>query len=39
MPAGMQWIIDMGPMMRNKDIFADPHEFHPERFLDEKTKG
>ena len=36
MPAGMQFIIDLGAIHR-ENHFADPLKFHPYRFIDQET--
>jgi len=38
MPKGMSFRIDMGAMMENENIFSNPNEFNPQRFLDNSLK-
>ena len=38
-PAGLIFHIDFAAMMLNGEVFVNPHEFNPERFLSESPKG
>jgi len=34
MPKGSQFIVDIGCMMENENVFKNPHIFNPQRFID-----
>ena len=36
MPAGLEFVVDFGVMMRDPDTFEKPFEFNPARFLTDK---
>lgn len=38
MPKGLEYIIDIGPMMKNENVFSNSNLFNPERFLDNNMK-